>query len=85
MTLMSRLPHQPLPVVPQVLVVEPMLVALVQVRELQLEQDRFVEVVEVVSLQVEEGYRGEEDCLGVAVLPVPLQPFQAVVEVALIL
>ena len=82
---MSHLPHRPSPVAPLVLVVEPMLVALVQVQGLQLEQGRFVEVVEVVILQVEEGYREVEDCLEEAVLLVPLQPFQVEVEVALIL
>jgi hypothetical protein len=61
-----------------------MLVALVQVQELQLEQGRFVEVEEVEILQGEEGYREAEDCLEVAVLLVPLQSFQAV-EAALIL
>jgi hypothetical protein len=62
-----------------------MLVALAQVQGLRLEQGRFVEVVEVVSFQAEEGYREVEDCLEVVVLLVPLQPFQVVVEVALIL
>jgi hypothetical protein len=62
-----------------------MLVALVQVRELQLEQDRFVEAEEVEILQVEEGYREAEDCLEEAAPLVPLQPFQVEVEVALIL
>jgi hypothetical protein len=62
-----------------------MLVALVQVRELQLEQDRFVEEEEVEILQVEEGYREAEGCLEVAVLLVPLQPFQVEVVLALIL
>jgi len=84
MTLMSRLPHQPSPVVLLVQVVEPMLVALAQVQGLQLEQGRFVEG-EVVSLQAEEGYREAEGCLVVAVLLVPLQSFQVEVEVALIL
>jgi hypothetical protein len=57
-----------------------MLVALAQVQGLQLEQGRFVEV-EVVSLQVEGGYREVEDCLVVAGLLVLLQPFQVEVEV----
>jgi hypothetical protein len=79
MILMSHLPPQLSPVVPLVQVVEPMLVALVQVQELQLEQDRCVEEEEVEILQVEEG------CLEEAVLLVPLQPFRVEVEVALIL
>jgi hypothetical protein len=55
-----------------------MLVALAQVQGLQLEQGRFVEVGEVVNLQMEEGYREVEDCLEVVVLLVLLQPFQVV-------
>ena len=82
---MSRLPHQPLPVAPQVLVVEPMLVALVQVQELQLEQGRFVEEEEVANPQEEEGYREVEDCLVEVVHLVLLQSFQVVGEASLIL
>jgi len=85
MILTSHLPPQPSPVAPLVQVVEPMLVALVQVQELQPEQDHLVVEVEVVNSQEEEGYREAEYCLEVAVLLVPLQPFQAVAEAALIL
>ncbi len=81
----SHLPPQLSPVAPLVQVVEPMLVALVQVQELQLEQGRFVEVEEVEILQEEEGYREAEGCLEEAVLQVPLQPFQVEVVLALIL
>ncbi len=85
MNLMSHLLHQLSLVAHLALVVEPMLVALVQVQELQPEQDHLVVEVEVVNSQEEEGYREAEYCLEVAVLLVPLQPFQAVAEAALIL
>jgi hypothetical protein len=67
-----------------VLVVEPMLVALVQVQELRPEQDHLVVEVEVANPQGEEGYQEGEDCLVEVVLLVPLQPFQMVGEAALI-
>jgi hypothetical protein len=84
MTLTSHSPLQLSLVAPLVLMVEPMLVALAQVQELQLEQDHLVVEVEVANPQGEEGYRAGEGYLEEVVHLVPLQPFQ-VVEAALIL